>query len=200
MSNFRRAFIVVAAPLVVAAGLLVFWGARTAASLKAQVEAWADSLEHSPNPVTMRLSFLPVYIGGGKVGKLDRVVIQRHEPGTVDSVRITITASDNADLDRLTDCNLHLDPDAFDRGGPLGYKHALSCVTDPSELVRFGSVALTGLGEELALYLDSADLPCQHMAGEAAPGCTEFRQEIRRLKQEIRDEIRVDIRRSVRGH
>jgi hypothetical protein len=200
MSNFRRAFIVVAAPLVVAAGLLVFWGARTAASLKAQVEAWADSLEHSPNPVTMRLSFLPVYIGGGKVGKLDRVVIQRHEPGTVDSVRIAITASDNADLDRLTDCNLHLDPDAFDRGGPLGYKHALSCVTDPSELVRFGSVALTGLGEELALYLDSADLPCQHMAGEAAPGCTEFRQEIRRLKQEIRDEIRVDIRRSVRGH
>ncbi|MDH3369290.1 MAG: hypothetical protein OEO17_15725 [Gemmatimonadota bacterium] len=190
----------VAAPLVVATGLLVFWGARTAASLKAQVEAWADSLEHSPNPVTMRLSFLPVYIGGGKVGKLDRVVIERHEAGTVDSVRIAITASDNADLDRLTDCQLHLDPDAFDRSGPLGYKHALSCVTDTSELVRFGSVALTGLGEDLVLYLDSADVPCQHMASEAAPGCTEFRQEIRRLKQEIRDEIRVDIRRSVRGH
>lgn len=200
MSNFRRAFIVVGAPLVVVAGLLVIWGARTAASLKAQVETWADSLEHSPNPVTMRLSFLPVYIGGEKVGKLEQVIIQRHEPGTVDSVRIAITTSDHADLARLADCRLHLDPDAFDRSGPLGYKHALSCVADASELVRFGSVALTGLGEEFALYLDSADLPCQHMAGDAAQGCTEFRQQILRLKQEIRDEIRVDIRRSVRRH
>ena len=198
MARFRRVIVAVGAPLVVVIGLVGIWGVRNAAALKSQVEAWADSLEHSPNPVTMQLSFLPVYVDGDRVGKLDAVVIQRHKPATVDSIRIQIATSDNFDPDLLTNCAVHFDPDAFDRSGPAGYKHALSCVNDTAELVRFGTVALSGLGHDLALYLDSGDLPCEHMVEGDQVACTEIGTEIHRLRDEIRNEIRVNIRRDIR--
>ncbi|MGD8726967.1 MAG: hypothetical protein PVH40_04930, partial [Gemmatimonadales bacterium] len=95
MSKFRRLIVAIGAPLVVVLGLGIVWGVRNAAVLKAQIEAWADSLEHSPNPVTMELSFLPAYVDGDKVGKINAIVVQRHEPATVDSVRIEIGTSDD---------------------------------------------------------------------------------------------------------
>jgi len=198
MSRFRRVVVAVGAPLVVVIGLVGIWGVRNAAALKNQIEAWADSLEHSPNPVTMQLSFLPVYVDGDRVGKLDAVVIQRHKPATVDSVQIRIATSDDFDTGLFTDCAVQFDPDAFDRSGPAGYKHALSCVEDTAQLVRFGSVALSGLGHDLALYLDSGDLPCKHMAEGDQEACTEVTTEIRRLRDEIRNEIRVNIKRDIR--
>ncbi len=197
MSTFRRILVAVGAPLVVVIGLGVVWGVRNASQLKAQVEAWADSLEHSPNPVTMELSFLPAYVDGHRVGKLDAVVIQRHQPATVDSLRIMITSSGDHVADELSGCALHLDPDALGEDGPFGFKHALECVTDTAQLVRFGSVALEGLSEDLALYLDGDDLPCQHMAKGDTGACTEVRKEIHRLRDEIRNEIRVNIRRDL---
>ena len=126
MSTFRRVFVSIGAPVVVLAGLALLWGVRNASQLKTQIEAWADSLEHSPNPVTMDLSFLPMYIEGDRVGKLDAIVVQRHQPGTVDSIRIAIAGNDQ--IGRYADCQLHLDPDAFDQKGPMGFKHALTCV------------------------------------------------------------------------
>jgi hypothetical protein len=193
MSTFRRIMISVGAPLVVVAGLAVLWGVRNASQLKAQIETWADSLQHSPNPVTMDLSFLPMYIEGHRVGKIDAVVVQRHQPGTVDSVRIDIMTGGHVDPQEFANCRLHLDPDAFDRDGPLGFKHALSCVEDTSEMVRFGSVNLEGLDEVLALYLNAADLPCQHMAEDAVE-CTQLQDEIQKLREEIRREVRIRVR------
>jgi hypothetical protein len=196
MSTFRRLFVAIGAPLVVIAGLAVVWGVRNASQLKAQVEAWADSLEHSPNPVTMKLSFLPAYVDGDRVGKLDAIVIQRHEAATVDSVRIEIASSGDHVSDHLADCALRLDPDALSDDGPFGFKHALECVTDTADLVRFGSVALEGLSEDLALYLDGDDLPCEHMVEADAGACTEVRAEIHRLRDEVRN-VRVNIRRDL---
>jgi hypothetical protein len=193
MSTFRRIMISVGAPVVVVAGLAVLWGARNASHIKAQVETWVDSLQHSPNPVTMDLSFLPMYIEGHRVGKLNAIVVQRHEPGTVDSVRIDIATGGNFDPQEFANCRLHLDPDAFDHDGPLGFKHALTCVEDTSEMVRFGSVTLEGLDETLALYLNAVDLPCQQMAENAAE-CTQLQDEIQKLRDEIRREVRVRIR------
>jgi hypothetical protein len=190
--------VAVGAPLVVVIGLGVMWGIRNASQLKAQIEAWADSLEHSPNPVTMDLAFLPAYVDGDKVGKLDAIVIQRHEPGTVDSVRIMIASSGDHVADQLAGCALHLDPDALSEDGPFGFKHALECVTDTAQLVRFGSVALEGLSQDLALYLDGDDLPCDHMVAGDTGACTEVGKEIHRLRDEIRNEVRVNIRRDLR--
>jgi hypothetical protein len=194
MSTFRRILVSIGAPLVVIAGLGVIWGARNAAALKSQIEAWADSLEHSPNPVVMSgLSFIPMYVGGDRVGKLETIVVQRHEPGTVDSIRITVGGGE-ADIGRLESCQLHFDPDALDHKGPLGIKHAIQCIDDTSEMVRFGSVSFEQAGKDLALFLNSSDLPCKHMSGDSASECTQLREEIHRLRDEIREEVRIRVR------
>ena len=193
MSMFRRILVSIGAPLVVVAGLGVLWGYRNASTLKAQIEAWADSLEHSPNPVTMTgLRFIPMYVEGHRVGKLDAVVIERHEPGTVDSIRIMVAGGDH-ELARLEECQLQLDPDAFDSEGPLGLKNALQCVTDTADLVRFGSVAFEEANRELALYLSGEDLPCSHMGSDAPAECTQIREEIQKLRDEIRQEVRIRV-------
>ena len=189
MSTTRRILIAVGAPLVVVLGLGGVWGWHNATELKAQIEAWADSLEHSSSPVEMRLSFLPVYVEGEKIGKLDAVTVQREAPGTVDSLLIEISLSDDVNVDDLASCYLQFDPDAMDEDGPLGYKEALQCVDDPGDLVRFGSVAFAGTGQELGLYLEAHDLPCEHMSHSEADGCREVSVEIRRLRDEIRDEV-----------
>jgi len=193
MSSFRRIMVSVGAPLVVVAGLAVLWGVRNASHLKAQVEAWADSLQHSPNPVTMDLSFLPMYIEGQKVGKLDAVVIERHEPGTVDSLRISVATGKHVNPNEFANCVVHLDPDAFDRDGPLGLKDALTCVNDTSDMVRFGSVVLEGLDEQLALFLNKADLPCSHMA-ENTEECVKLQEEVQKLREQVRRDVRIRIR------
>ena len=199
MSRFRRLVVAIGAPLVVVVGLGVIWGVRTASVLKAQIEAWADSLEHSPNPVTMELSFLPAYVDGDRVGRLNAIVVQRHQPATVDSVRIEIGTSGDFHANHFEDCAIQFDPDAFDRKGPLGFKHALTCVRDTGDLVEFGSVLLSGLDHELALFLEAQDLPCNHMAEGDERSCRKVREDIDRLREEIRNEVRVNLKRDIRA-
>ena len=56
-----------------------------------------------------------------------------------------------------------LDPDAFERSGPMGYKDAVHCVSaeqvEADGLVRFGSVVFENIGHRASLYLDAADVP-----------------------------------------
>jgi DNA relaxase NicK len=201
MSTTRRVLVAVGAPLVLVLGLGTLWGWRNAATLKAQIETWADSLEHSSNPVTMELSFLPMYVEGDKIGKLQAVVVQRAEPATVDSLTLVIDLSDEANADELASCYFHLDPDAIDREGPMGYKEAIHCLHDPGDLVRFGSVEFAGTGQHSGLYLEMKDLPCDHMSHDVEGPCFEFVDEIQRIKAEIRSEvrnIRMEIRNEVR--
>ncbi len=201
MSTTRRLLVAIGAPLVVLAGLGIMWGYRNAAVVKAQIEAWADSLEHSPNPVTLRLSFLPMYVGGERIGKLDAVVIQRHEPATVDSLRIEIALRDDAEVEELAACQFHLDPDAFDHEGPMGLTQAMQCLSETGDLVRFGTVAFSGTDHETGLFLAPEDLPCEHMPQAKEEACTEIRREIRRLREDVRSEVRMhlrDVRRSKR--
>lgn len=203
MSTTKRVFVAVGAPLVLAVGLAVVWGVRGAIRLKAQIEAVADSLQHSPDPVHIRVPIVPVYLDGAHIGRLDEVVVQRHEAATVDSLRLVIGTGDRADLAKLAACRVHLDPDAFDRNGPLGVRDALTCADDTSDLVRFGTVRFVGDGtaETSALYLSRSDLPCSHMSNPATGGCTEIGPEIDQLRQRLRDQadrLRFEIRNSVR--
>jgi hypothetical protein len=190
MSTTRRILVAVGAPLVLVMGLGALWGYRNAAALKAQVEAWADSLEHSPNPVEMRLAVLPMYVDGNKIGKLNAVVVQRHSPGAVDSLQVVVGLSEGADLDQLSGCVFHFDPDALEDEGPLGFKQAVQCLDDAGDLVRFGSVAFEGTGRSAGLYLEAHDLPCQHMSEGDEGACRLISDDIHRLREEIRHEVR----------
>lgn len=201
MSGTRRVLVAIGAPLVLAIGLAIFMGARGAARLKAQLETWVDSLEHSPNPVAMAVNVLPMYVDGERVGKLRTVVVQRAAPGTVDSLRLEVALSDRSELDRLAACHFHLDPDAVDRHGPTGFTRAVRCVTDTTGLVRFGTVGFVETGRTAGLFLAVEDLPCEHMAAPPADSCTPVSDEIRRLRDELRSElttVREDVRSSVR--
>jgi hypothetical protein len=122
-------------------------------------------------------------------------------PGTIDSLHVAIRLRGAADRQALAACALHFDPDAFDQAGPLGYKRALTCAADTAGLVRFGSVAFEGVATPTPLYLDSGDLPCEHMSDSADAGCTEVRVEIGRMRDRVRHDahrIRTEVREGVR--
>lgn len=185
------------APAVVVAGLVVLWGVRNAVALKAQIEQWVDSFEHSAEPVVMHIGFVPMYVDGRRVGKLRTVVVQRDRPGAVDSLHVVVEPEGAFELDRLDGCAYHLDPDAFERSGPMGIKRAVSCVSDTTGLIRFGSLEFTASGQTGPMFLAEDDLPCDHAARADTMPCTQVRDEVQRLRQEIRDEVRIHLRSNV---
>lgn len=204
----KRLFTMIAAPAVVIVGLGIVWGYRNGLAFKQQIEAWADSLEHGSSPVEMHLPFVPVYLDGAKLGGLQSVVVQRAVPGAVDSLRIVVANARSGAREALQACHVRFDPNAFDRDGPMGLKHALTCAGDTNGLVRFGSVALGADATSLPLYLASEDVPCSHLSSpDAAQACTDVRQEVRRIRDQVRQEIRLqmhsvrqEVRASVRGN
>lgn len=198
MTTTRKLVIWLGAPVVVLTGLLLVWGVRNAAQLKAQIEQWADSLEHSASPVVLHLRFIPLYVDGHKVGKLQTVVVQRDRPGAVDSVRVVVDPAGASAVERVAGCALRLDPAAFERSGPFGVRQAVRCVSDTTGLVRFGSLVVSGTGREAAIFLAEEDVPCDHPARAGTIPCTDFRNEIHRFRDEIRDEIRIHMRPHVR--
>lgn len=182
------------APLVLVLGLVLAWGVKNAQTLKAQIEAWADSLEHSPNPVTLTIPFVPFYVDGERVGKFGSIVVQRDRPGAVDSLRVEVRLEGSRPAKNIEECLFQLDPDAFDREGPLGFKRAVRCVRDTSGLQRFGSVVFPSAEFEAALFVAVEDLPCDHMSEGARGACTEVQDQIRRLRDEVRNDVRVELR------
>ncbi|MEE8135337.1 MAG: hypothetical protein V3T56_09780 [Gemmatimonadales bacterium] len=194
MSATRRFLIVLGAPLVVIVGLSAVRGVQSASDLKAQIEEWIDAVEHSPDPVTMNLSFVPAYVDGDKVGMLRTVVIQRQNPGDVDAVDLVIEVGDRG-IGELAACSFQLDPDAFDHSGPWGFKHALECIDDTEGLVPFGSVAISDADFQVTLYLDPSDVPCSSTRADLSAVCSdEIRSSLRRLREEIRTDIREALR------
>ncbi len=194
MSGTRRLFMVIAAPLVVVVGLSAVWAGQNASQLKSQIEEWVDALEHSPDPVTMHLSFVPAFVDGDKVGMLRTVVVQRHEPGAVDGVDLVIEVGDRGIAD-LEGCNFQFDPDAFDHAGPWGFKDALECIDDTEGLVEFGTVVVSDADFEALLYMDPSDVPCHDRGADRREACSrQIRADIRRLRDEIRTDIRASLR------
>ncbi|MGD2135180.1 MAG: hypothetical protein PVF27_03425 [Gemmatimonadales bacterium] len=193
MSTTRRILLAIGAPTVVLVGLLGMWGYRNAAQLKAQIDTWGDSLEHSPNPVTMDLPIMPMWVGGNYVGNLRTVVVQRDAPATVDSLMLRIALSDDERAEQWAGCAFHFDPDAFEREGPLGFLQALQCLDAPGDLVRFGTVRFAGSDLSAGLYLAPGDLPCEHMDADVE-ACSKLNLEIRQAVQDLKSEVRVHIR------
>ena len=72
--------------MVLAIGLAVFWGARSAMAMKDQVMDWSYQLEYSSEPVTMQMPDLPLLppliINDDRMGRIDLVVVSAGPPGS----------------------------------------------------------------------------------------------------------------------
>ncbi len=200
MSPIRRMMISIGAPLILVVGIGVAWGVRKGSAMVHELEAWGQEWEHSSEPVRLHVADFPVistlYVDGDKVGKFEDIVIMRQEPRKVDSLRIVVSVPDVAKAEQLSDCQLMIDPQALEDTFPLeGWKQVVNCVTDTEGLVRFGSMVLEGLDEELTLMLEQHNLPCDHMSDtEACSDLDRLRDDMVRLREEIKRDVRKRVR------
>ena len=195
MSRFRSFVIRFGAPLVVVAGVAGVMSARRAANLRNTLQLWADSLKHGSGPLSMEVPFVPAYLDGRKIGSLESLRLERHEPRAVDSLRLVIDLAQHAaDDPDIRGCTFQLM--TFDPGE---YKHALECAADTTGLVPFGRVVFTQ-GGEAPLYLSATELACAPWTDRAEAECIhqqvqeKVRRDVRRARDEIRQNVRVRVR------
>lgn len=163
-----RVLILVTAPIILVAGLGIFWGVRKGSGIVRQVEEWADDLEHSSRPVEIRVAGLPIvsnmYLDGRRVGKLESVLVLRDRPGDIDSVRI-VARIEPRYLDGLQECNIEISPEEMEDEFPTeGWKSIMECVSDTSGLAPFGTVIVEGSGHRLPIFLAREHMPCRDWA------------------------------------
>lgn len=195
MSRFRSLVIRLGAPLVLVAGVAGVFAARRAAALRNTIELWADSLKQGSGPLALGVPFVPAYLEGRRIGSLDSVRLDRHQPRTVDSLRLVIDLSRNAEADPgVRTCTVELV--TFDPGE---FNHALSCAADTVGLVRFGRVVFLQ-GGEAPLYVGAGELACAPWTDHSDPSCVRARvqRQVQRDLQRARDEMRRNLRVRIR--
>jgi hypothetical protein len=195
MSRFRSFVIRFGAPLVVVAGVAGVLAARRAVTLRNTLELWTDSLKHGSGPLALGVPFVPAYLDGRKIGSLDSLRLERHQPRVVDSLRLVIDlaggASDDPDVRGCAFQLVTFDPSEF--------KRALECASDTVGLVPFGRVVFAQ-GGEAPLYLGAGELACAPWTDRADADCIrervqeQVRREMRRARDEMRSNIRVRVR------
>ncbi len=199
MKSVRRLFVAVGAPLILVVGVAGAVGIRKGSALINQLEAWGDSLEHSPGPVELRVGTVPIisnlYVDGDRVGKYERIVVLRHEPGGVDSLRVVVEVPNSGHLAYLSECNLQADPEALEGDFPEGLKHVMRCVSEDDGLVPFGTVVFDGTERTTTLLVEPRLVPCG--SGGDREDCLD-RAELRRDMERLREDIRRDVRKKVR--
>ncbi len=195
MSRFRSFVIRFGAPLVLVAGVAGVLAARRAITLRNTIELWADSLKHGSGPLALNLPFVPAYLDGRRIGSLSGLRLERHEPRTVDSLRLVIDLAGGASDDpQVRGCTFQLA--TFDPGE---FKHALECAPDSTGLVPFGRVVFAQ-GGEAPLYVSANELACAPWTDRADSACIgervqeQVRREMRRARDEMRRNIRVRVR------
>jgi hypothetical protein len=191
--------ITIGAPLILVVGVAGAMGIRKGSALIHQLEAWGDSLEHSSGPVELRVGSVPIisnlYVDGDRVGKYERIVVMRHEPGGVDSLRVVVEVPNSGHLAHLSQCNLQADPEALEGDFPEGLKHVMHCVSEADGLVPFGTVVFDGTDRTTTLLVEPELVPC---GSASSRGDCLDREELRRDMQRLRDDIRRDVRKKVR--
>lgn len=218
MSKSKRPWGVVAAPIIFFGGLAVFLGVQKAGSIKDLVERWGYELEHSSKPVVMEMPvYVPLFVGGDWMGRLETVVVDRDRPRAIDGLHLVAEIHDD-DLATLKDCALRLQL----RDGDLGdFKRALRCTSDTRGLVAFGDLAVPSARLNIPVMVSVDDLPChdhdihvgpcdhasselefgnelerelQGLAEELRRTAREFRSEARRVRSTVRTEVRDKVR------
>ena len=164
MRPVRRLFVSIGAPLILMLGVGVAWGVRKGSTVVREIERWSESLEHTADPVELRVSGFPIistmYLDGAKIGKLDRIVMLRERVGDVDSVQV-IAHVDDRHLARVSQCNFAFNPEAMQDVFPTeGWKRVLQCESDVSHLTPFGTVLFEGSDLSAPLYVERSSADC----------------------------------------
>jgi len=177
------------------AGIAGALAARRAVALRNTIELWADSLKHGSGPLAVAVPFVPAYLDGRKIGSLDSLRLERHEPRAVDSLRLVIDLAAWATEDpEVRACRFQLV--TFDPGE---FKHALECASDTVGLVPFGRVAFVQ-GGDAPLFVSAGELGCAPWTDRADSGCIrervqeQVRRDVRRAREEVRRNLRVRVR------
>jgi hypothetical protein len=190
VSRFRSFLIRFGAPLVLIAGIGAIMLARRAIQLKHSIQEWSDSLSKGAGPVAIGVPFVPAYLDGARIGSLDSVRVERHEPRTVDSLRLVVALSGAPAASAAQRCAFELV--SFDPGD---FKRALTCVTDTAGLVPFGRVAFAD-GGGAPLYVARDELACAPWTDRGDPTCVQrrvqiqVRRDMEKMRREMRDRMR----------
>jgi hypothetical protein len=188
VSRFRSFVIRFGAPLIVVLGISAVYAGRRGLALKASLALWADSLDRGSGPLSLSIPFLPAYLEGRRIGSLDSVRLERHEPRTVDSLRLVVDLSRAAaGDDGVRHCAFQLA--TFDPGA---FHDALECAADTAGLVPFGRVVFLQ-GGDAKLYVARRDLACAPWADHARDECIgqRVRLKVQRDIQRARDRVRA---------
>jgi hypothetical protein len=193
MARVKSPWGVKAGPIILVVGLAAFWGIRQADAIRHDVLTWGDQLEHSPDPVAMEMPNLPIvpplFVNSERIGRITRIVVERAEPGMVDSVTVVANVP-REHLAMLQDCHLRLRVASRDL---RGYSRALRCTADTENLEPFGHLAIQGSDLRVPIMVRVEDLPCDegdlHL-GLCDHGKAELEADLRQLRQELREQAR----------
>jgi hypothetical protein len=102
-------------------------------------------------PLSIPLPFVPFELEGNKLGRLERLVVNREAPKKVSSVRLEVKLDDSLLVQGLAGCRLaaNLESDSSKSGDINFRSHRLEdqafffCAKSDSGLVEFGTVSLT---------------------------------------------------------
>ena len=191
MSRRKRPWGVIAGPIIFFGGLAVFSGVQKAEGIKDLVQDWGYQLEHSSQPVVMELPiYVPLFVGGGWLGRLETVVVHRDRPGGLDSLLLVAEISDERDLASLEGCALRLQ---IRNGNVAEFKRALRCVADTAGLIPFGKLNVPDANLNVPVLVRFDDLPCNESRVHLGP-CEAFHRdlqiEMRDLAEDLRDSAR----------
>ncbi len=212
MSRSRRPWGVVASPIIFFGGLAIFLAAEKAQGVRDMVQDWGHELEHSAEPVVMELPvYVPLFVGGDWLGRLETIIVERNQPGAVDSLQLIARVADIEHLAALESCALRVRPPS---GEFSQFKRALRCVKDTEGMVAFGRLDVNDANLRVPLFVLADDLPCDEsfvrgpcgrirgdiqaelhqLAEELRASAEEFREEAERIKVQVRGEVRDKLR------
>jgi len=122
-----------------------------------------NDVVHGSGPISLPIAFIPFEIDGNKLGKLDRVVLERSAPKKISSVRVDVNLKDPLVAQGLSQCKLAANFDAsgeHSKGihikageGHQGTFRCLGAGPTDSTLVEFGQTVLHPGEVTLPLFL-----------------------------------------------
>ncbi|MDH5804944.1 MAG: hypothetical protein OEZ54_07140 [Gemmatimonadota bacterium] len=194
MSRTKRPWGVVAAPIVLVAGLVVITGVRTAEGWKEEVERWGYELQHTDHTVRMEMPvYVPMFLAGDWVGELETVIVERLEPGAIDKVTVHATAGDDWDGSQWEGCAVELRV-LSDHSN--NFKNVFRCIQDTSDMIEFGSIFMDGNGPgEIPIFVRIGGLPCEENLGVELTPCAKVRSDITTEMREMAEQIRSEAER-----
>jgi hypothetical protein len=161
-----------------------------------------NDVVHGSGPISLPIAFIPFEIGGNKLGKLDRVVLERTAPKKISSVRVDVNLDDPLVAQGLSQCKLAANFDASEehtKGIHIktgkGQEGTFRCLgasdadsTADSTMVEFGQAVLHPGEVTLPLFLPR-DLVSDLQTGNFLSDSSETADSISEAMEALGDSI-----------